>query len=110
MKPGAGWMRAALELAVVALLSRESLHGYALVQRLTEFGLGPVKGGVLYPVLARLEDAGVVRSAWQPGEGGPGRKVFELTDEGRGWAVTEEDQWRTFSQALDRLLDETKEK
>lgn len=44
-----------------------------------------VRSGTVYPILRRLEDAGLVRSAWEPVEVSrssqrPPRKYYELTD------------------------------
>jgi PadR family transcriptional regulator PadR len=102
--PTSGWVRAALELAIIAVLTEGDRHGYALAQRLADCGLGPIRGGALYPVLGRLEAEGAVRSLWQPGEGGPGRKVYSMTEAGRTRLTTERARWREFAAALDRLL------
>jgi DNA-binding PadR family transcriptional regulator len=48
--------------------------------------LADLKSGTLYPLLARLEDAGLVRSDWEvedsPQLGRPRRRYYELTGEG----------------------------
>jgi PadR family transcriptional regulator PadR len=102
--PAGGWLRGALELAILAVLSESDRHGYALAQRLAEHGVGQIKGGALYPVLGRLEAAGAVAADWQPGEGGPGRKVYAITPAGRHRLACERDQWRAFAAAFDRML------
>jgi PadR family transcriptional regulator, regulatory protein PadR len=40
--------------------------------------------GTLYPMLSRLQDEGLVSSAWEPAEAGgrPPRRYYRLTDEG----------------------------
>ncbi|MFD4676880.1 PadR family transcriptional regulator [Lentzea sp. NPDC058450] len=98
------WLRGTLELAVAALLVSEDLHGYALVQRLAEQGLGTVRGGALYPVLGRMETAGLVETEWVAGQGGPGRKTYRLTAAGRARLDEEMLLWHDFSSAMDRLL------
>ncbi|GLY13526.1 PadR family transcriptional regulator [Kineosporia rhizophila] len=103
-EPGATWRKAALELAILAVLTQGEGHGYALAQRLSELGLGQIKGGALYPVLNRLESEGYVEASWQAGEGGPGRKVYALTADGRRKLTEERQQWRDFSTALDTML------
>src|SRR5699024_3235900 len=70
------WQRGLLSTCVLATLAQGSAHGYAVAQHLQKAGIGPVKGGALYPVLNRLEDEGAVTSVWREGQGGPGRKVF----------------------------------
>jgi len=102
--PAGGWLRGALDLAILAVLVESDRHGYALAQRLAEHGLGQIKGGALYPVLGRLEAAGVVAADWQPGEGGPGRKVYAITQAGRDRLTAERDQWRAFAAAFERML------
>ncbi|MCK2244418.1 MULTISPECIES: helix-turn-helix transcriptional regulator [unclassified Crossiella] len=100
----AGWLRGTLELAVAAVLAEADLHGYALVQRLAEQGLGTIKGGALYPVLGRMEAAGLVEAEWVAGQGGPGRKTYRLTPAGRDRLDEEIGHWRDFSAAMDRLV------
>ena len=99
-----GWLRGALDLALLAVLAEGDRHGYALAQRLAKHGVGQIGGGALYPVLGRLEAAGMVAADWQPGEGGPGRKVYAITPAGRERLNAERDQWRVFAAAFDRML------
>ncbi|MFE5126000.1 PadR family transcriptional regulator [Streptomyces sp. NPDC056669] len=103
-EPSSGWLRGMLPLLLVALLAQGDQHGYALVQQLAAQGFGTVRGGALYPVLGRLENDGLVEARWQAGEGGPGRKVYRLTD--AGWARLREERmgWEHFSGSVDRLL------
>ncbi|TAP27365.1 MULTISPECIES: PadR family transcriptional regulator [Micrococcaceae] len=80
--PGS-WQRAMLPMLLLAELSNGHAHGYALSKSLQERGFGPLKGATLYPALAKLEAAGLVETRWQEGQGGPGRKVYELAAAGR---------------------------
>lgn len=90
------WLRAILPLAVLATLRPGPSYGYAIATTLADAGLGTVKGGTLYPLLARLEADGHVISSWQPGTGGPGRKYFELTASGRGELDRQRAAWQVF--------------
>ncbi|NLU75993.1 helix-turn-helix transcriptional regulator [Streptomyces sp. HNM0575] len=99
-----GWVRATLELALLAALTEGDRHGYALAQHLGDHDFGPVRGGSLYPVLSRLEAEGAVRSFWQAGEGGPGRKVYALTEAGEAKLAADRARWRDFTTVLDRIL------
>ena len=101
------WVRAALELAVLAALTEGDRHGYALEQRLAGQGLGPVRGGVLYPVLNRMEAEGLVRSTWQAGDAGPGRKVYSMTVDGQERLMAQRASWQRFSVALEQFLAQT---
>lgn len=103
-EPMGGWLRGVLPLALAAVLAEGDRHGYALVQELAARGFGTVRGGALYPVLGRLETDGTVEARWEPGEGGPGRKVYRLTDAGRARLRQETAGWLQFSDAMARLL------
>lgn len=94
------WVRAALDLAVLASLSGERLHGYAIAQALAAQGFGLLKGGSLYPVLGRLEEAGDVEAAWVEGQGGPGRREYELTAAGHDRLDRELASWRELGDTL----------
>lgn len=96
----APWVRAALDLAVLASLTKGPLHGYAIAQALEAHGFGLLKGGSLYPVLNRLEEAGDVAASWVVGQGGPGRKEYELTGRGRERLQRELSSWRSLGETL----------
>lgn len=98
------WLRGVLELCVLRLCADGPTYGYAIATRLAEAGLGEVKGGTLYPLLGRLEAAGLVETRWQPGEQGPGRKYFSLTPLGRETLHERRAQWDGFTTTTTTLL------
>ena len=98
------WLRGVLDLCVLAALTEGERYGYELAQQLDQAGLGQVKGGTLYPLLARLEKAGHVATEWRDGQQGPGRKYYFLTDQGRSHLNHEADDWATFSGLIGQLL------
>ena len=68
---------------VLIALSRGLRHGFDV---LDATGL---PSGTVYPILRRLEDAGAVRSQWEPVEAAraaqrPPRRYYELTGAGAG--------------------------
>jgi DNA-binding PadR family transcriptional regulator len=75
-KVGRGDVRA----AILVLLAEGPMHGYQVIQELTERsgGVWRPSPGSIYPTLQQLQDEGLVRS-----EEIEGRRVFELTDEGK---------------------------
>ena len=72
-----------LELAVMGVLYNERHYGYSLVRALTESGSISLKEGTIYPILARLDRDGLVRSEWVESDQGPPRKYYALTLSGR---------------------------
>jgi PadR family transcriptional regulator PadR len=103
------WLRGALGLCVLGVLAGGPTYGYAISQRLAEAGLGAVKGGTLYPLLARFEKDGLVESSWQAGDAGPGRKYFTLTAAGRADLATRSRDWDRFIEATRRTLSTSQE-
>lgn len=92
-----GWLRGVIELAVLAIASEGETYGYVVGTRLSEAGLGTIKGGTLYPILNRLEESGALTAEWRQGDGGPGRKFYQVTDEGLARLSQERELWLAFS-------------
>jgi DNA-binding PadR family transcriptional regulator len=78
-KAGRGDIRS----AILALLTEQPMHGYQIIREIGERSEGawsPSPGSV-YPTLQQLTDEELVRSSETEG-----KRVFELTDEGRAQA------------------------
>jgi len=69
-----------LRLAILSLLSEGPKHGYQLMKEMQERSGGAYRAsaGSVYPTLQQLEDEGMVRAEMQSG-----RRVYQLTEEGR---------------------------
>jgi PadR family transcriptional regulator PadR len=76
------WQRGVLDLCVLHILADGPTYGYSIAARLTGAGFADVTGGTLYPLLKRLEGAGLVDVEWRPGEAGPGRKFYLINTAG----------------------------
>ncbi|HJX79740.1 PadR family transcriptional regulator [Glutamicibacter sp.] len=94
------WQRAMLPMLLLAELSTGQAHGYALSKSLQERGFGPVKGATLYPALAKLEASGFVATRWEEGQGGPGRKVYELSASGSAELKSQRAHFDIFAQLV----------
>ncbi|TRY20186.1 PadR family transcriptional regulator [Tessaracoccus rhinocerotis] len=99
------WLRGVLGVCILRILADGPTYGYEIAARLAAGGLGTVKGGTLYPLLGRFEDSGWVDVEWRPGEGGPGRKYYSITDAGRAEAAAQAGRWARFT-AVTRSLTE----
>lgn len=100
------WMRAILGILTLRALEPGPSYGYAIIADLEAHGMGTAKGGTLYPLLTRYEAAGLVAVEWRPGEGGPGRKYFALTDAGRRELDRVRTEWSRFSATSNSYLTE----
>lgn len=91
------WLRGVLSLCALRVLADGATYGYDIAQRLAGAGLGEIKGGTLYPLLGRLHAAGYLDEEWRPGDGGPGRKYYALTDAGHAHLREEGVRWSRFA-------------
>ncbi len=92
-------------MCVLASLIKSERYGYELSQHLQVMGLGRIKGGTLYPLLARLEKAGHVTTQWRQGTQGPGRKYYSLTESGRFFLDQQTINWNCFTSQVSRILE-----
>jgi DNA-binding PadR family transcriptional regulator len=72
--------RGGVRAAILRLLAEEPMHGYQIIQELSERtgGMWQPSPGAVYPTLQQLDDEGLVKS-----EEREGKKVYALTPEGR---------------------------
>jgi DNA-binding PadR family transcriptional regulator len=79
--PGARAGRGDIRAAILALLGESPMHGYQIMSELNERsgGVWRPSPGSVYPTLQQLQDEGLVSSTESEG----GRRIFELTEEGR---------------------------
>lgn len=100
----ASWLKGVLDLLVLASLSEGESYGYEIARTLADAGLGQIKGGTLYPVLNRLEEAGLLATEFRAAERGPGRRYYRLTDEGRRTLAEEGGRWLAFHESVRAML------
>ena len=98
------WLRGALSVCVLHVIAGGPTYGYAIASALADVGLGSIKGGTLYPLLARLEEAGLLTVEWRAGDGGPGRKFYALTDEGQVAHDRQTADWQDFATLISSFI------
>lgn len=100
--------RGSLELIVLHLLSGREAYGYDIVTTVSDrtHGALQITDGTLYPVLYRLERAGLVDVRWDTPTRGVPRKYYRLTKAGRTELSTMKEEWTTFATAMASLLDD----
>lgn len=98
--------RGSIELAVLHVLSWGEAYGYEIVTKLLDQSDGAleVTDGTLYPVLYRLEAAGLVDVRWETLKRGVPRKYYQLTKAGRAELARQSEEWTAFTAAMNRLL------
>jgi PadR family transcriptional regulator PadR len=77
--------RGALEMMILRSLSREPMHGYALVQHIKQRSndLLQVEEGSLYPALQRLLKEGLLKAEWEVSASNRRVRTYRVTPAGR---------------------------
>ena len=85
--------RGLLEFCIVSLLADNEVYTAELIDRLKTANL-LVTDGTLYPLLNRLQKAGLLQYRWEESESGPPRKYYMLTGKGRKFLQSLETAWQ----------------
>lgn len=97
-------LRGVLDLCLLAVMGEGPAYGYEMTKRLGERGLSIVGEGSIYPLLGRLERDGLVATHRAASNGGPPRKYYQLSAEGRRALTSGIDEWRRTRDAVDAVL------
>jgi DNA-binding PadR family transcriptional regulator len=90
---------------VLSILQRGESYGYAILQEVRELSGGELAWteGMLYPVLHRLEERGLIVARWGRSESGRRRKYYRLSAEGGRALEAERREWRFMDGLLERM-------
>lgn len=72
-----------VEPCILLFLSKDSSHGYGLMEDLEKHCGEKVDIGNLYRTLRRMEMKGWIESSWDKNEAGPDRRMYIITEEGK---------------------------
>jgi PadR family transcriptional regulator PadR len=97
-------LRGVLDLCLLAVMDEGPAYGYEMTKRLRARGLAIVGEGSIYPALGRLERDGLVETYRAASNGGPPRKYYRPSDEGRRVLAAGVSDWRAARDSLDALL------
>jgi PadR family transcriptional regulator, regulatory protein PadR len=96
---------ASTEPILLSLLASGESYGYALIQEVRRLSGEKIEwtDGMLYPVLHRLEDRGLIKSRWGESETGRKRKYYALKKEGKKAIAKHEEQWSLLNSVMAHL-------
>lgn len=97
------------ELLVLTLLKGEDMYGYQIITELSRRSenVFEMKEGTLYPILHGLWKAGAVECYERAAPSGRMRKYYRITDRGRRVLEEETAEWRSYSGAVEAVLNYT---
>lgn len=92
-------------MLILAVLEGGPAHGYAIIEVLRQRSQGTfdLPEGTVYPALHRLEDQGLLCSAWTE-DTGRRKRVYELTVKGREAVAARRQEWQLFSRAINSTI------
>ncbi len=96
-----------LDLLILRSLQLESLHGWAISQRIQQVSSDvlQVPQGSLYPALHRLERKGWIKSSWGVSDNNRRARYYELTKAGKKQQGVEADNWQRLVAAVAQVLE-----
>jgi PadR family transcriptional regulator PadR len=97
-------LRGVLDLCLLAVMEEGPAYGYEMTKRLRARGLSIVSEGSVYPLLGRMEREGLVDTYRAPSNGGPPRKYYRPSREGRRTLSAGIAEWRAARDAVDAVL------
>jgi PadR family transcriptional regulator, regulatory protein PadR len=94
-----------LDGLILAVVAREPLHGYAVIEALKTRSGGALAlpEGTVYPALHRLEADGLLRSEWSTSSGRR-RRVYSVTKRGEKELGASRERWRLFASTIEAVL------
>jgi PadR family transcriptional regulator PadR len=96
-----------LMMLILRVLTQQSLHGYAIAQRIRQLSAEElsVEEGSLYPALQKLLIKGWVKAGWRESESGRQVREYRITASGRRQLEAEVAEYRRMAHAIGLLLD-----
>ena len=96
-------------LALMVLRTLETMgeqHGYGIARRIEQISQGKlsINYGTLYPALLKLEQEGLIGSAWGVSDNNRKAKFYKLTRAGRKQIERDTRQWEETSAIMTRFL------
>ena len=105
-KPPSEILPGTLDMLILRVLARESLHGYGIAQRLKDLSQDVLQVGEssLYPALQRLLLNGYVKAEWASSDNNRRARYYTLTPLGKKYLATERANFDRYISAIHRVL------
>jgi PadR family transcriptional regulator PadR len=94
-----------LEFCILSILAEGEHYPTELIERMKQAKLLIVEG-TLYPLLTRLKNDGLLSYRWEESTGGPPRKYFTLTAEGKTSLKELIESWTELTTSVNDIIKE----
>lgn len=95
-----------LEYCILSIISRDEAYASDILEILKNAQLLVVEG-TLYPLLTRMKNEGLLSYRWQESTGGPPRKYYTLTPNGKQLLMQLDQEWQSISVAISQITSNT---
>lgn len=102
-KTHAQMRKGVLELCILSVISDSEVYTSDILFSLKEAELLVVEG-TIYPLLTRLKNEGLLSYRWEESTGGPPRKYYRLTEDGKKELGELKTAWAELSQSVIQLI------
>jgi len=99
-------LRGVVEPLMLHIISELPSHGYHIAKEIERRSSGYFRltASTVYSALRRLEEGGLVRSAWLIVASSPRRRYYYVTEKGREVLGMKLSEWERFSVAAEQVL------
>ena len=100
-------LQGTLDVLVLRTVAWQPMHGYAISRWIRERtrGVIEIEDAPLYKALHRLERDGYVAAEWGLSENNRKARYYRLTPAGKRQLRAQESAWRTYAEAMFRVLE-----
>lgn len=100
--------KGSLEMMLLCLIAKKETYGYEIITALNEHGaavLGYAREGTVYPILYRLQEAGLIKCRIAPAAANGGsKKYYAITEKGRETLRELVSFWKRYTVCVDSFI------
>ena len=92
---------------ILSLIGHQPMYGYQLIKEMEKRSGGyfQFREGTLYPALHRMEGEGLIAGKWEQLPSGQERRYYHLTEKGHRVLNEKLAVWRSFSAAVNLIIE-----
>jgi PadR family transcriptional regulator PadR len=91
-----------LEFCILSLINQREMYVSDLIDELKKGKLDVVEG-TLYPLLTRLKNGEFLSYRWEESTGGPPRKYYQITDQGKLFLTELGTTWNELTDSVNQI-------
>jgi PadR family transcriptional regulator PadR len=99
-------LQGTLDMLILRVLARGDMHGWGIVDRLSQLSKNTLKlgEGSVYPALYRMEAKGWIKATWAQTDNNRQAKYYSLTRAGHKQLEAEQESWSQLSTVIAEIM------